>query len=347
MYIYTYAVIIACSIVLMIILGLRHAQKYGIVQENIIDFMIFALPASIIGGRIYYVIFSWSEFGGDLFSIINIRQGGIAIYGAVIGAFLTVVIFSKVKKLDAIRFLDFGVPYLILAQGIGRWGNFVNQEVFGTNTTLPWGMTGNHIMSFLSANAQKLADMGVIVDPLMPVHPTFLYESLWNFGLAFFLFWLRKRMKYKGEVFLGYIIGYGLGRTFIEGLRTDSLMLGSFRVSQLLSIVAVAGCIAFIIIFRKKFVLYADDVVAVAADGAGVTDVVEAEGDAAETEEGEDAEPVDDADAADATDATNETDAVDSDATEASDTIDDTDAAEEIEVIAEPEPADEPDPLDI
>ena len=254
--IYAYAVIIALSILLMIFLGLRHCERYGIQQDVIIDFMIFAMPASIICARLYYVAFSWDSYRGSLLDIINVRQGGLAIYGGVIGAFLTVVIFSKVRKLDTVRFFDFGVPYLILAQGIGRWGNFINQEVFGTNTTLPWGMTSSQISAYLASHEQWLATLGVTVDPFKPVHPTFLYESLWNIAVAFILFKLRKRMKYKGEVLLGYLIGYGVGRAFIEGLRTDSLMLGGFRVSQMLSVIIVAVCLIIVVFFRNRFPQY-------------------------------------------------------------------------------------------
>ena len=278
--IYTYAIIIALSIVFMIILGLRHGERYGIRQDTIIDLMIFAMPASIICARLYYVIFSWDNYKNNPIEIFNIRQGGIAIYGSVIGAFLTVLIFSKVKKISAMRFLDFGVPYLILAQGIGRWGNFVNQEVFGTNTTLPWGMTSPQISAYLASHEQWLASFGIAVDPAKPVHPTFLYESLWCILVACVLFWLRRRMKYKGEVFFGYLIGYGAGRAFIEGIRTDSLMLGGIRISQLISILAVVGCLIVVIFFRKKLPLYADDKITddesaeapaydVSADGGG------------------------------------------------------------------------------
>ena len=254
--IYTYAVIIALSVVLMIILGLRHADRYGIGQDFIIDFMIFALPASIICARLYYVVFSWDNYKNNLLSILNIRQGGIALYGSVIGAFITVLIFSKARKMDALQFFDFGVPYLLLAQGIGRWGNFVNQEVFGANTSLPWCMTSDQITAYLVSNAQRLADLGIIVDPMKPVHPTFLYESIWNILVACVLFWLRRRRKYKGETLLGYLIGYGAGRAFIEGLRTDSLMLGNFRISQLISVLIVVICLLIIVFFRGKFKLY-------------------------------------------------------------------------------------------
>jgi len=289
--IYTYAVIISLSIVLMIVLGLRHAERYDMKQDAIIDFMIFALPASIICGRLYYVIFSWDNYKNNPIDILNIRQGGLAIYGAVIGAFLTLLIFSKVRKIDALRFFDFGVPYLILAQGIGRWGNFVNQEVFGTNTALPWGMTSDRISAYLYSSNQWLSSYGITVDPLQPVHPTFLYESLWNILVAIFLFRLRKRNRYKGEVLLGYLIGYGAGRAFIEGLRTDSLMLGNFRVSQLISIIAVIVCSLIIILFRSKFSRY--DIAA--AETAGATAGGEGEigaGDAeAVTEDADAAEP--------------------------------------------------------
>ena len=267
--IYAYAVIIALSIILMIFLGLRHSDRYGIKKEDIIDFMIFAMPASIICARIYYVIFSWNNYKDRPLDVINIRQGGLAIYGAVIGAFATVLIFSKFRKMDPIRFLDFGVPYLLLSQGIGRWGNFINQEVFGTNTSLPWGMTSKQIVGYLNINAQWLSDLGVAVDPLKPVHPTFLYESLWNILIACALFALRRRWKYRGETLLGYLIGYGAGRAFIEGLRTDSLMLGSIRISQLLSILIVAACLAVMIFFRNRLKRY--DEMPVPATGGGAT----------------------------------------------------------------------------
>ena len=267
--IYTYAVIIALSIVLMIFLGLRHGGRYGINKDDIIDFMIFAMPASIICARIYYVIFSWDNYRDNPWAALNIRQGGLAIYGAVIGAFATVFIFSKVRKMDAIRFLDFGVPYLLLAQGIGRWGNFVNQEVFGVNTTLPWGMTGDQIVGYLAANSRRLAAIGVAIDPMAPVHPTFLYESLWNLLVACLLFGLRRRKKYKGEVLIGYLIGYGAGRAFIEGLRTDSLMLGSVRISQLLSVLIVVACLAIMLFFRNRLPRYDAEPSLAAGDAAG------------------------------------------------------------------------------
>ncbi|MDR3121469.1 MAG: prolipoprotein diacylglyceryl transferase [Clostridiales bacterium] len=268
--VYTYAVIIAFAIALMIFLGLRQSERYGIRQDMIIDMMIFALPSSIVCARLYYVIFSWDSYRGDLLAIINIRNGGLAIYGAVIGAFLAVFIFSRVRKISPFIILDFGVPYLLLAQGIGRWGNFVNQEAFGTNTTLPWGMTSSQIVSYLANRAEGLAAAGIIVDPAMPVHPTFLYESLWNVLIAVVLFQIRRHKKFNGEVLFCYLIGYGAGRAFIEGLRTDSLMLGSFRVSQLLSILLVVLCAALFLVFRKVSPPY--QVAPILADGEPVGD---------------------------------------------------------------------------
>ena len=293
--IYTYAVIIALSVVLMIILGLRHAERYGMKQEDIIDFMIFALPASIICARLYYVAFTWDHYRDNPLDILNIRQGGIAIYGSVIGAFATLIIFSKIRKIDALKFLDFGVPYLLLSQGIGRWGNFVNQEVFGANTSLPWGMTSPQISAYLASNAQWLSTLGVTVDPMKPVHPTFLYESLWNILITCILFWLRRRRKYKGETLLGYLIGYGAGRAFIEGLRTDSLMLGGFRVSQLISVLVVAVCLAIIIFFHSKFKRY-EELETVSEGAAGQEDTESEDGEPDEDEPDEDEQDEDEPD---------------------------------------------------
>jgi phosphatidylglycerol:prolipoprotein diacylglycerol transferase len=250
--IYAYAVIIAFALVLMIFLGLRASDRFGIKKDDIIDMMIFAIPVSIICARLYYVIFSWDYYKDDLLSVLNVRQGGLAIYGAVIGAFATVFVFARVRKISPLAMLDFGAPYLILAQGIGRWGNFVNQEAFGVNTTLPWGMTSAEIAGKLGEFAPRLEAMGIQVDAALPVHPTFLYESLWNIAVAALLFRLRGRKHFNGEVLFCYLIGYGIGRAFIEGLRTDSLMLGGERISQLLSMLFVLVCSILLAVFRYK-----------------------------------------------------------------------------------------------
>ncbi|HHV95404.1 MAG TPA: prolipoprotein diacylglyceryl transferase [Clostridiaceae bacterium] len=257
--IFWYGIIIAFAFLLAVLLGLKDSKKYNINQDNLIDVILWFTPASIIGARLYYVIFSWDEFKNNPIDILNTRKGGLAIYGGVIAALITVFIFAKVKKINALEYLDFGIVYVPLAQAIGRWGNFVNQEAFGKNTDLPWGMTGNIIKNQLQINADRLSKMGIIVDPSKPVHPTFLYESLWNIGVFILLFFFRKRKKVDGEVLLLYGILYGLGRAWIEGLRTDSLMVGNLRVSQFLSIIIVIVFSIILYVRRKKYILLLEE----------------------------------------------------------------------------------------
>jgi phosphatidylglycerol---prolipoprotein diacylglyceryl transferase len=261
--IYWYGIIIALGFLLAVLLGMRRSKAEGIDPENVLDLALIAIPISIVMARLYYVVFNWSDFSGNLLSIFNTRLGGLAIYGGIIGALISAYIFEKWKKINMLKLLDFGVPYLVLAQGIGRWGNFFNQEAFGTNTTLPWGMTGNGIKEYIlnmQLRIQQYPDMytetfkEVIgkMNANNPVHPTFLYESLLNISIFLFLIWYRNRKKATGEVFFLYMILYGAGRFFIEGLRTDSLMLGNFRVSQLLALLLVLSFTAVFIIRRKK-----------------------------------------------------------------------------------------------
>ncbi|AEV69006.1 prolipoprotein diacylglyceryl transferase [Acetivibrio clariflavus] len=249
MSVYWYGIILSFAFFLSVVLAMRNSKKAGINQDDIIDLVLVAAPLSVIGARIYYVIFNWSEFNGDFWKIINIRTGGLAIYGGLIAAAIVAVVFSKVKKINPLHLVDFGAPYFVLAQAIGRWGNFTNQEAFGGNTNLPWGMTGNEIKSQL----QHLSNMGYAVDPNVPVHPTFLYESLWNLVVFLLLVWFSKRKKLNGEVFCLYMVGYGAGRFWIEGLRLDSLWLGKFRVSQLLSVIFL---IVFGLIFAIRRIRY-------------------------------------------------------------------------------------------
>lgn len=250
--IYWYGILIALSFLVAILLALRSCPKFNVNQDHFLDVVILLTPVSLVGARIFYVVFSWDEFSDNWLSVFNTRRGGLAIYGGVIAALLVVFIYSKVKKIDPFSLLDHGITYLPLGQAIGRWGNFVNQEAYGINTNLPWGMTGSRIQSELAINAPKLAELGITVDPLKNVHPTFLYESLWNVGVFLILLLIRKNKKLKGEVVLGYAIFYGLGRAWIEGLRTDSLMAGNFRISQILSIVAVLIFGALFIIRRIR-----------------------------------------------------------------------------------------------
>lgn len=235
MNVYWYGLIIAFGFALVVFLATHDSKKFGIDPESIVDLVLWATIPSIIFARLYYVIFSWDQYKGDIYKIINIREGGIAIYGAIIGAVLVAILFARSRKIGVMKLIDFGIPYVALAQAIGRWGNFFNQEAYGTHTDLPWGMGGDRIYNG-------------------PVHPTFLYESLWNLGIFLFLVWYRKRKRLDGEVFYLYMILYGAGRFWIEGLRIDSLMLGSMRISQVLAFVfAVVFTIALIIGRRRAY----------------------------------------------------------------------------------------------
>ena len=181
---------------------------------------------------------------------------GRASCGCSIGALIVAFIVCRSKKLPMLPVADAAFPGVMLGQAIGRWGNFLNMEAFGTNTTLPWGMTSDTISNYLSRHQAALAAQGVVVDPAMPVHPTFLYESLWNLiGVAVLLLWLFPRRSYDGQITLGYTAWYGLGRFFVEGLRTDSLMWGSVRVSQALGgvlFIVAAGLMLAIFLWSRK-----------------------------------------------------------------------------------------------
>lgn len=243
--IYWYGIIIALAFLAAVLLAMRSSKKYGIESENILDLILFTAPAAIIGARLYYVIFSWDKFKNNLLEIFMTRNGGLAVYGGIIAAFITVWLFARHKKIPLLHLFDFGVPYLALGQAIGRWGNFVNQEAFGSATSLPWRMNGDVVDNYLSSLTQSvdLTKVGV--------HPTFLYESLLDFGIFLFLAFYRKKKKLEGEVLFLYLILYGAGRFFIEGLRTDSLMLGNLRVSQMLSLLLVLVFIS--VFFYRRF----------------------------------------------------------------------------------------------
>lgn len=239
--IYWYGIIIATGFLLAVLLGMKNSQKVGILPDNILDLVLFAAPAAIIGARIFYVIFSWGLFKDNLLDVFNTRKGGLAIYGGVLAAFIVAFIFARVKKIGEFKLLDFGVPYLVMAQGIGRWGNFVNQEAFGAATSLPWRMNSETV------NAVLLGMQADLDLTKWGAHPTFLYESFLDFAIFVFLIWYGKRKKLEGEVFFLYMILYGAGRFFIEGLRTDSLMFGNFRISQMLALL-------FFLVFSAIFI---------------------------------------------------------------------------------------------
>ncbi|EAE5559246.1 prolipoprotein diacylglyceryl transferase [Listeria monocytogenes] len=237
-----YGVIIASAVVIALLLALSEANKRKMDKEIIVDLLIWAIPISIISARIYYVIFEWDFYKNNLGEIVKIWHGGIAIYGALIGAVLTAIIFSRIKKISFWQLADVVAPSSIIAQAIGRWGNFMNQEAHGAETTRSF-LESLHLPDFIIN--QMYIDGAYY-------QPTFLYESLWNV-LGFVILLIIRRTKIRrGELFLGYVIWYSFGRFFIEGMRTDSLMWGDFRVSQALSLLLIVLSIGIIIYRRLK-----------------------------------------------------------------------------------------------
>lgn len=241
--IYWYGLLIASAVLLAMFLSVRHAPQFNLNGDDVLDFYLWTIPVGIIGARIYYVIFAWDEFSHNFWSIFDTRNGGLAFYGGIITGALTVFIVGKIKKISFPRVAHFFIPYVPLGQAIGRWGNFFNQEAFGTNTTLPWGMYSNGTRNYLLA----LNDPSL--DPNMPVHPTFFYEFLGNMIIFFFLLRVRKRTKDGFEPLAWYLILYGTLRFFVERIRTDSLYIGDsgIRVSAALSAVMVVAGIAYLI----------------------------------------------------------------------------------------------------
>ena len=232
--IYWYGLLIAAGLVLAGIYGLQEAKKTGLGQDDFINMLIISVPVSIICARLYYVIFNLDTY--RVLTALAIRNGGLAIYGGIIGACVVIFCYCRIKRLSLGMVLDILAVGLLIGQAIGRWGNFINGEAFGSVTNLPWAMT--------------IKNGGTLI--AMNVHPTFLYESLWNaVGIGVLL--LYKRVKtFKGELFCAYMTWYGLGRTWIEGLRADSLYIGSYRVSQILAAVSMVLGIVIILYGRYR-----------------------------------------------------------------------------------------------
>ncbi len=239
--VYWYGILIGLGFLGAVIYAYRRAGDFGIRVDPMIDVLLVGALGGIVCARLYYVAMQWSEFEGNLLKILDLRTGGLAIYGGVIGAFLFGGIMCKIRKVNMLAMFDLAGVGFLFGQGIGRWGNFVNQEAFGTNTTLPWGMYSNGTYRSLLAAQADLAEMGITVDPSQPVHPCFLYESLWCLLGFVLLHFYSKHRRFNGEIVLAYIAYYGLGRFFIEGLRTDSLMIGSLRASQVVALLCVIG----------------------------------------------------------------------------------------------------------
>ena len=247
--IYWYGFLIAAGIVLALIYGFKKMKKVGIDPDRATDAVIGGFFGAIIGARLYYIIFSDTS----ITKFFDFRDGGLAIYGGVIGAILVGGYITKRKKLRLMTMLDVAAPCFFIGQAIGRWGNFFNQECFGTNTDKPWGM-----MSLTTANYVSDHITDGSVDPTLPIHPCFLYESLWCIAGFVFLHLFFKHRKFDGEIFLCYTGWYGLGRFFIEGLRTDSLYIGSVRASQLLAGLCFVASVAAIIVIRVRIHKFKD-----------------------------------------------------------------------------------------
>lgn len=236
-----YAVVIAFGLLLAVLYAMRRCKEFGLTADDIYNIVFVGLPSAIVGARAYYVIFEWKQYFGPgipWYKCLMIRDGGLAIYGAVIAALLAATIYcmtSQKRRAKLLPYMDIGSIGLLIGQGIGRWGNFFNREAHGGETT-------NFLRMGLIEHGQQIF-----------VHPTFLYESVWNLAGVVLLHFVSKKRKFDGQIILCYLAWYGLGRAFIEGLRTDSLYIGPFRVSQLLAAVtcvASAAILVYVLAFR-------------------------------------------------------------------------------------------------
>ncbi|WP_106496693.1 prolipoprotein diacylglyceryl transferase [Lentibacillus sp. Marseille-P4043] len=242
--IYWYGVIIAFGAFLGLYLATRESDRLGLKKDLVVDLVVFAIPIAIICARIYYVIFEWEQYeGGTWWDVFAIWNGGIAIHGALIGAVLTAIVFTRVRKVSFWQLADVIAPSIILGQAIGRWGNFMNQEAHGGAIS---EATYNSFHQYLPDFIMNQ----MCIDGIM-YHPTFLYESFWDILVFIFLLFLRRFNPVRGEVFLSYAMTYSVGRFFIEGMRTDSLVSGGLRAAQVISIVIIVVGIA-LIIYRRK-----------------------------------------------------------------------------------------------
>ena len=237
--IYFYGVIIACGMIIAALYCAKKAPQFGLTEDNLYDILIWAIPLCIIGARLYYVAFRWDYYSQNFGEVIAIRNGGLAIYGGIITAIIVGLVWCRVKKIPFYAMVDLASFGLLIGQAIGRWGNFINREAFGGETDV-------------------FCRMGLTLpdEATLYVHPTFLYESLWNIiGFVVLHIWAKRGgRKYDGQVFWLYIFWYGLGRAWIEGLRTDSLYIGStdIRVSQLLAAVSALAALVVLIVKAKR-----------------------------------------------------------------------------------------------
>ena len=247
-----YGLIITCGMILAVLYALWHAKIEGVKSDDIIDLALFLIVFGVIGARLYYVIMEfdqylvtggsfWKNLTGTLYNIVAVWNGGLAIYGGIIAGFLAAIVVARRKRLRFSVVADIAGPAVMVGQIIGRWGNFVNVEAFGGATDLPWRM--GVLYSF---------DGGITFVTEKFVHPTFLYESLWNLAGLILITYLYQKKKFHGQMFLTYMTWYGFGRTLIEGLRADSLYIGTIRVSQLVGLLTfILGAVLLIYNFQK------------------------------------------------------------------------------------------------
>lgn len=243
--IYWYALIIVSGIIVAMWLSTREAVRVGMKKDDVSDFVLVGIPVAFLGARIYYIVFNIQPYLNDPVQVFNIRSGGLAIYGGLIAGGIWLYFFCQRHFINTWTFLDIATPGILLAQAMGRWGNFMNQEAFGEETTRVF-LEGLHLPKFIIDN--------MYIEGAYR-QPTFLYESVWNFLGFIFLIFLRKKYRglKQGEVALGYVIWYSFGRFFIEGMRTDSLyFLNLLRVSQMLSLILFVGAVVLLIIRRKQ-----------------------------------------------------------------------------------------------
>lgn len=251
-----YGIIIGLSVIAGILMASYMAKKTNQNPDIYYDLAIYAVVLSVLGARLYYVIFSWEYYKDDILSIFNIREGGLAIYGGVIAAVITVFVYAKVKKISFGVLADTACPGLILGQIMGRWGNFFNREAFGEYTDSLFAMQlpldavrSSDVTEMMRKNIEVIDGINYI-----QVHPTFLYESLWNVCILLIMIWWRKYKKFDGEILLMYLFGYGIGRFWIEGLRTDQLLIPhtGIAVSQVLAILMAVVSVVLIYYISKK-----------------------------------------------------------------------------------------------
>ena len=251
--VYWYGVCIAFGICLALVFAFRHSVEFGVDADSMVDVILIGIVLGIASARAYYVAMAPFKYE-SIWEMIAIRDGGLAIYGGIIGGFLFGGLACKWRGVPVLPMFDLTAMGFLLGQCCGRWGNFFNQEAFGCNTTLPWGMYSEATRDYLMGSTVT-AQSGVTIDPNLPVHPTFLYESIWCLVGFILLFRYIKKRKFNGDIALRYMIWYGAGRFWIEALRTDSLMLVpsiGLRVSQLIAGIAVVAGVAAEIYFTRK-----------------------------------------------------------------------------------------------